>query len=77
MSLKQKYFTESIFYQADITANILDYKKKVYLGVSETTFNVRNGNHNGNNSNNGYLNVTMVTFTKQRHKSDTELSKDY
>ena len=36
---------ESIVYQANIMANIPDYKEKVYLGVSETTFKVRYGNH--------------------------------
>ena len=57
-------FNESIVYQANIMANILGYKEKVYLGVSETTFKVRYGNH-------------KKSFTKQRHKNDTELSKEY
>ena len=39
-------------------------KKKVYLGVSETTFKVRYGNH-------------KKLLTKQRHKNDTELSREY
>ena len=37
--------TESIVYQANITANIPGYKEKVFLSVSETTFKVRYGNH--------------------------------
>ena len=37
--LNRQCLTESIVYQANITANIPGYKEKVYLGVSETTFN--------------------------------------
>ena len=55
---------ETIVYQANITANLPGYKEKVYLGVSETTFKVRCGNH-------------KKSFTKQRHKNDTELSIKY
>ena len=62
--LKGQCLTESIVYQANITANITGYKEKVYLGVSETTFKVRYGNH-------------KQSFTKQHHKNDTELSKEY
>ena len=40
------------------------YKEKVYFGVSETTHKVRYGNH-------------KQLFTKQHHKNDTELSKEY
>ena len=54
----------SIFNQANITANIPGYKEKVYLGVSETTFKVRYGNH-------------KKSFTKQRHKNDMESLKEY
>ena len=57
--LNGQCLTKSIVYQANITANILGYKEKVYLGVSET-FKVRHGNH-------------KKSFTKQRHKNDTEL----
>ena len=35
--LNRQCLTESIVYQANITANIPGYKEKVYLGVSETT----------------------------------------
>ena len=62
--LNGQCLTESIVYQANITANIPGYKEKVYLGVSETTFKVRYGNH-------------KQSFTKQHHKNDTELSKEY
>ena len=44
--------------------NISGYKEKVYLGVSETTFKVRYGNQ-------------KQSFTKQHHKNDMELSKEY
>ena len=60
--LNRQCLTEGIVYQANITANISDYKENVYLGVSETTFKVRYGNHK---------------TTKQHHKNDTELSKEY
>ena len=33
-------FTETIVYQANITASISGYKEKVYLGVSKTAFKV-------------------------------------
>ena len=56
--------TESIVYQANITENIPGYKEKVYLGLSETTFKVRYGNN-------------KKSFTKQHHKNDTEISKEY
>ena len=59
-SLNGQCLTESIVYQANITANILGYKEKVYLGVSETTFKARYVNH-------------KKSFTKQRHKNDTKL----
>ena len=62
--LNGQCLTDSIIYQANITANIPGYKEKVYLGVSETTFKVRYGNHKN-------------LLTKQRHKNDTELSKEY
>ena len=38
--------------------------KKVYLGVSKMTFKVGYGNH-------------KQSFTKQHHKNDTELFKEY
>ena len=59
--LNGQCLTESIVYQANITANIPGYKEKVYLGASETTFKVRYGNH-------------KKWFTKQHHKNDMELS---
>ena len=62
--LNGQCLTESIVYQANITANIPGYKEKVYLGVSETTFKVLYGNH-------------KKFFTKERHKNDTQLSKEY
>ena len=62
--LKGQCLTESIVYEANITTNIPGYKEKVYLGVSEATFKVRYGNH-------------KKQFTKQRHKNDTELSKEH
>ena len=62
--LNRQRLTESIVYQANITANIPGYKEKVYLGVSETTFKIGYGNH-------------KKWFTKQHHKSDMELSKEY
>ena len=62
--LNGQCLTESIVYQANITANIPVYKEKVYLGVSETTFKVRYGNQ-------------KQSFTKQHHKNDMELSKEY
>ena len=62
--LKGQCITKSIVYQANITANIPGYKKKDYLVVSETTFKDRYGNH-------------KKSLTKQRHKDDRELSRDY
>ena len=55
---------KAVFYQANITANIPGHKEKVYLGVSQTTFKVRYGNH-------------KKSFTKQHHKNDTQLSREY
>ena len=62
--LNGQCITESIVCQANITVNIRGYKEKVYLRVPETILKVRYGNH-------------KKSFTKQRHKNDTELSKDY
>ena len=62
--LNGQCLTESIVYQANIMANIIGYKEKVYLGVSEATFKVRYSNH-------------KKSFTKQRQENDTELSKEY
>ena len=62
--LNGQCLTASIIYQANITANIPGYIEKVYLDVSETTFKVCYGNH-------------KKSLTKQRHKNDTELSKEY
>ena len=64
MSFKWTVPTESIVYQANITENIAGYKEKVYLGLSKTTFKVRYGNN-------------KKSFTKQHHKNDTEISKEY
>ena len=63
-SFKRTVPTESIVYQANITENIPGNKEKVYLGLSETTFKVRYGNN-------------KKSFTKQHHKNDTEISKEY
>ena len=38
--LNGQCLTESIVYQANITANIPGYKEKVYLGLFDTTFKV-------------------------------------
>ena len=62
--LNGQCLTESIVYRANFTAHIPGYKEKVYLGVSETTFKVRYSNH-------------KKLFTKQHHKNDTQLSKEY
>ena len=62
--LNGQCLTESIVYQANITANIPGHKENVYLGVSEKTFKGRYRNH-------------KKWFTKQHHKNDTELSKEY
>ena len=69
--IKFKVIAEQLFYsynylvcQANITTNIPGCKKKVYLGVPETTFNVCYGNH-------------KKSFTKQYHKNDMELSEEY
>ena len=53
--LNGQCLTESIVYQANITANIPGCKKRVYLGVSEALFKVRYGNH-------------KKSFIKQRQK---------
>ena len=62
--LNRQCLTESILYQTNIIANIPGYKEEVFLGVSKTTFKVSYGNHN-------------KSFTKQHHKNNTELSKEY
>ena len=62
--LNGQCLTEIIASQVNIMANIPGYKEKVYFGVSETTFKVRYDNH-------------KKSFTKQRHKDDMELSKEY
>ena len=43
--LNRKCLTESIVYQANISANIPGYREKVYIGLSETTFKVCYDNH--------------------------------
>ena len=60
--LKRQCLTESIVYQANITASIPHYKEKVYPSMSKITFKVCFGNH-------------KTSSTKQRHKIYTELSK--
>ena len=62
--LNGQCLTESTVYQANVMANFPGYKENVYLGVSETTFKVCYCNH-------------KKSLTKQRHKNDTELSKEY
>ena len=62
--LNGQCLTESTAYQAHIATNILGYKEKNFLGVSETKFKVRYGNY-------------KISFTIQHHKKDTELSKGY
>ena len=62
--LNRQCLIQSIVYQANITANIPGFKEKVYLSISKTTFKVCYVNH-------------KQSFTKQHHKNDTELSKDY
>ena len=48
--LNGQCLTESIIYQANITANIPGYKEKVYFGASETKFAmVTTNNHSQNN----------------------------
>ena len=58
--LNRQCLTESIIYQANITANIPGCI--VYLGVSETKFKVRCGNH-------------KKSLIKQRHKTIQNSSK--
>ena len=43
--LNGQCLTNSIVYQANITANIPGYKEKVYIGVSKTTYKLCHGNH--------------------------------
>lgn len=43
-TLNGQSLTESIFYQANITANNTGYKEKVYFRVFETAFKARYGN---------------------------------
>ena len=43
--LNRHCLTESIVYEANITANIPGHKEKIYLGVSETKFKIHYGNH--------------------------------
>ena len=72
--LNEQHLTESIFYQVNITANIPGYKAKGYLGVSKTTFN---NNLFWKHPKQIYYGNHKISFTKQRHKNNKELSKEY
>ena len=53
-----------IIHQANIDCVIAGYKQKCFLGSCETTFKDRLGNH-------------KKLFNHLKHKSDTELSKEF
>ena len=55
--LNGQCLTDSIVHQVDIKTNIPVYKEKVYLGVSQTAFKIRYGNH-------------KKSFAKQRHTNN-------
>ena len=58
---EQKYLSNNILYQANITPLDEDAEAKVYYGIYETTFKLRYANH-------------KKSFNQRNRKSDTELS---
>ena len=56
--------TRCIIYQANIDCDIARYKQKCYLDSHETTFKDRFGNH-------------KKSLNHVKHRSDTELSKEF
>ena len=60
-SHNKQILTSQIIYQADVTEN-LDDEHKYYLGLAETTFKERYGNHKS-------------SFKNENSKSSAELSK--
>ena len=68
------FLAESIAYQANITINVPGYKEKVYLGVYQVCLMMLFCNtlvHDVINL------LYYKILAKQRHKSNTELSKGY
>ena len=61
--LNGQCLTESIVYQANITAKILGYKEKVYLDVSKQHLK--------------FAMATKKKWFTKKHKNDTGLSKEY
>ena len=59
-----KSLTSNIIYEAQITLNQLNYKRKIYLGTTETDFKQRFSNH-------------TKSFNLEHYENDTELSKEY
>ena len=62
--LDGKCLTPNIIYEAQITSNQLNYKKKVYIGTAETDFKHRFNNH-------------TKLFILEHYENDTELSQEY
>ena len=54
----------NIIYKAKTNSNLRNYPEKVYYRTSEGTFKQRYGNH-------------KKSFNHEKHKTDTELSKEY
>ena len=61
-ALDNKYLTSQLIYQVDVTNNLHD-QHKYYLGLTETTFKERYGNH-------------KILFNNENSRHSTELSKD-
>ena len=62
--LNQNCLTSNIVYEAEIRADVANYKPKIYIGLCETTFKKRYANH-------------KTSFTNQSHENATELSKEF
>ena len=61
--LFNKCLSNNIVYQATVCSDKPEYKEKVYIGSSATTFKFRCANH-------------LKSFNTNRYKNDTELSKE-
>ena len=61
--LDKKCIEKDLLYSAEITSNLTNYDKKVYLGICSTTFKERLGNH-------------KKAFNHEKYEHDSELSKE-
>ena len=61
--LDNKCLTNNFVYEATITSNQPDYGPRTYIGICETTFKKRYGNH-------------LKSINHEKYEKDSELSKE-